>query len=94
MINRSDLLKYGIQDVEEIVYNPSYDLLFTEEMKHGLSTYEMGTITKTGTVSVDTGVFTGRSPNDKYIVLDNITRDTVWWKSDKAKISDNKPISI
>jgi len=94
MIDPRDLLNYGIQDVGEIVYNPSYNLLFSEETKPGLSTYEMGTITRTGTISVDTGVFTGRSPKDKYIVLDDITKDTIWWKSDKAKISDNKSISI
>ena len=59
--------------------------LFAEETKPGLDTYEKGIITKIGAVSVDTGIFTGRSPKDKYIVLDDITRDTVWWKSDKGK---------
>jgi phosphoenolpyruvate carboxykinase (ATP) len=86
------LIKYGITDVKEIYYNPSYDLLFDEETRPGLDRYEKGVITKTGAVSVDTGVFTGRSPKDKYIVLDDKTRDTVWWRSDKV-ISDNKPIS-
>jgi phosphoenolpyruvate carboxykinase (ATP) len=94
MIDPSDLLNYGIKDVREIIYNPSYNLLFTEEIKPGLSKYEMGVITRTGAISIDTGVFTGRSPKDKYVVLDDKTRDTIWWKSDKAKISDNKPISI
>jgi len=93
MINSQDLLKYGIQDVKEIVYNPSYNLLFAEETKPGPDSFEKGTITRSGAVSVDTGIFTGRSPNDKYVVLDEKTRDTVWWKSDKAKVSDNKPIS-
>ncbi|MDO9339777.1 MAG: phosphoenolpyruvate carboxykinase (ATP) [Bacteroidales bacterium] len=88
-----DLIKYGIQDIIEIVYNPSYNLLFAEETKPGLNKYEKGIITRTGAVSVDTGIFTGRSPKDKYVVLDDKTRDTVWWKSDMAKVSDNKPIS-
>jgi phosphoenolpyruvate carboxykinase (ATP) len=93
MITPADLLKYGITDIEEIVYNPSYNLLFAEETKPGLSRYEKGIITRTGAVSVDTGIFTGRSPKDKYVVLDDKTRDTVWWKSDMAKVSDNKPVS-
>ena len=93
MITPQDLIKYGIQDVKEIVYNPSYNLLFGEETKPGLSKYEKGIITRSGAVSVDTGIFTGRSPKDKYVVLDDTTRDTVWWKSDMAKVSDNKPIS-
>jgi phosphoenolpyruvate carboxykinase (ATP) len=93
MITPRDLIKYGIEEVKEIVYNPSYNLLFAEETKPGLSKYEKGVITRTGAISVDTGIFTGRSPKDKYIVLDDKTRDTVWWKSDMAKVSDNKPIS-
>ncbi len=93
MIIPQDLLKYGITDIKEIDYNPSYNLLFAEETKPGLSRYEKGIITRTGAVSVDTGIFTGRSPKDKYVVLDDKTRDTVWWKSDMAKVSDNKPIS-
>jgi phosphoenolpyruvate carboxykinase (ATP) len=93
MIDPQDLLKHGIQDSTEIVYNPSYDTFFAEEVKPGLSQYEKGIITSSGAISVDTGIFTGRSPKDKYIVLDDKTRDTVWWKSDIAKISDNKPIS-
>ncbi len=94
MISADDLVKYGIQDVTEIVYNPSYDLLFEEETKPGLSTFEKGTITNTGAVSVDTGIFTGRSPKDKYVVLDDKTRNTVWWKSEMSKVSDNHPVSI
>ena len=93
MITPEDLKIYGIEDVEEIIYNPSYNDLFAEETKPGLSTYEKGFITRTGAVSVDTGVFTGRSPEDKYVVLDDKTRNTVWWKSDKSRISDNKPVS-
>ncbi len=93
MITARDLSKYGIHDVKEIIYNPSYNVLFAEETKPGLSKYEKGIITKSGAVSIDTGVFTGRSPKDKYVVLDETTRDTVWWKSDMAKVSDNKPIT-
>ena len=86
-----DLSQYGITDVTEIVYNPSYDLLFAEETRTDLEGYEQGRITTTGAVAVDTGIFTGRSPKDKYIVRDDTTRDTVWW-SDQGK-NDNKPIS-
>jgi phosphoenolpyruvate carboxykinase (ATP) len=93
MVTREDLLKYGIRDVKEIIYNPSYNLLFKEETKPGLSKSEKGIVTKNGAVAIDTGIFTGRSPKDKYIVLDDTTRDTIWWKSDMAKASDNKPIT-
>ncbi len=93
MFEPSDLSEYGIKDIKEIIYNPSYNILFAEETKPGLDSYEKGIITRSGAVSVDTGIFTGRSPKDKYVVLDDTTRDTVWWKSDKGKVSDNKPLS-
>jgi phosphoenolpyruvate carboxykinase (ATP) len=93
MVTPDDLLKYGIRDVVEILHNPPYNLLFNEETKPGLVSPEKGIVTKSGAVAIDTGVFTGRSPKDKYVVLDDITRDTVWWKSEMAKASDNKPIS-
>jgi phosphoenolpyruvate carboxykinase (ATP) len=93
MITPSDLSKYGITDPLEILHNPSYNELFAEETKPGLTGYEKGFITRTGAVSVDTGIFHGRSPKDKYVVLDDKTRETIWWKSDMAKVSDNKPIS-
>lgn len=93
MITSEELKKYGIENVAEIVYNPSYNTLFAEETRPGLSKYEKGIITKSGAISVDTGAFTGRSPKDKYVVLDEKTKNSVWWKSDKAKISDNKPIT-
>ena len=93
MVTATDLEKYGIENVQEIVYNPSYNTLFAEETKPGLTGFENGIITRSGAVAVDTGIFTGRSPADKYIVLDDTTRDTVWWKSEKNKVSDNKPIS-
>jgi phosphoenolpyruvate carboxykinase (ATP) len=94
MINARDLLEHGIQDVKEILYNPDYNTLFAEETKPGLEGFEKGIITRSGAISVDTGIFTGRSPKDKYVVLDDKTKDTVWWKSEKAKVSDNKPISL
>jgi phosphoenolpyruvate carboxykinase (ATP) len=93
MVTRSDLAIYGISDIKEIVYNPSYDLLYDEETRDDLEGYEKGIETKSGAVSVDTGIFHGRSPKDKYVVLDNKTRCTVWWKSERAMTSDNKPIS-
>jgi len=93
MIDTRELLDYGIQDIKEIVYNPSYNMLFAEETKPGFDIFEKGTITRNGAIAIDTGVFTGRSPKDKYVVLDDKTRDTIWWKSEKVKVSDNKPIS-
>jgi phosphoenolpyruvate carboxykinase (ATP) len=93
MIDAGYLLDYGIHDVTEIIYNPSYNTLFAEETKPGLDGYEKGVITKTGAIAIDTGVFTGRSPKDKYVVYDDKTKDTIWWRSEKAKVSDNKPIS-
>jgi phosphoenolpyruvate carboxykinase (ATP) len=93
MITAKDLSAYGINNVPEIVYNPDYNLLFAEETKPGLDKLEKGIITKSGAISVDTGIFTGRSPKDKYVVLDEKTKNTVWWKSEKAKVSDNKPVT-
>ncbi|PUJ78243.1 phosphoenolpyruvate carboxykinase (ATP) [Salmonella enterica] len=88
-----DLKAYGINDVQDIVYNPSYDTLYQEELNPGLEGYERGVLTNLGAVAVDTGIFTGRSPKDKYIVRDDTTRDTLWW-SDKGKgKNDNKPLS-
>ena len=85
-----DLSKYGITDVKEIVYNPSYDMLFEEETKPGLEGFEKGIVTEYGAVNVMTGEFTGRSPKDKYIVMDDVSRDTIWWTSPKSP-NDNKP---
>ncbi len=87
-----DLTKYGITGTTEIVYNPSYELLFEEETKAGLEGYEVGKNTELDTVNVMTGVFTGRSPKDKYIVMDENSKDTVWWTSDEYK-NDNHPLS-
>ena len=87
-----DLSKYGISGVTEILHNPSYDQLFEEETKPGLQGYEKGQLTNTGAVNVMTGVYTGRSPKDKFFVMDDVTRDTVWWTSDEYK-NDNKPVT-
>ena len=94
MMSKEILKQYGINDVAEIVYNPSFDKLYEAETSPDLKGYERGIITDTGAIAVDTGVFTGRSPKDKYVVLDSKTADTVWWKSANAPVSDNKPINI
>lgn len=85
-----DLSKYGIKDVQEIIYNPSYEVLFKEEMNPDLQGFEKGQLTELDAVNVMTGVFTGRSPKDKFIVKDDVTKDTIWWTSEHAK-NDNKP---
>src|SRR5690606_21134142 len=87
-----DLTKYGIQGVKEIVYNPSYDLLFEEETKPSLVGFERGQVTELGTVNVMTGEYTGRSPKDKFFVMDEVSKDTIWWTSDAYK-NDNKPVT-
>ena len=87
-----DLRKYGITGVTEVVYNPSYDELFREETKKGLRGYEKGQLTDMGAVNVMTGVYTGRSPKDKFFVMDETTKDTIWWTSDEYK-NDNKPVT-
>jgi phosphoenolpyruvate carboxykinase (ATP) len=87
----ADLKGYGIHDVKEIYHNPSYDLLYEHELSSDLEGYEKGKLSELGAVNVMTGKFTGRSPKDKYIVLDEKTKDTVWW-AEQAKTSDNKPV--
>lgn len=84
--------QYGIKNVQEIIYNPSFEKLYNDELDANLQGYEKGQVSELGAVNVMTGVFTGRSPKDKYIVKDNITQDTIWWTSDKA-VNDNKPIT-
>jgi len=87
-----DLTAHGIHSTPEIIYNPNYETLFTEETAQGLSGFEVGQLTEAGAITVDTGDFTGRSPKDKYLVRDDTTRDTVWW-ADQGD-NDNKPIDI
>ena len=86
------LEKYGITGATEVVYNPSYEELFEEEMKPGLTGYDKGQLTELGAVNVMTGVYTGRSPKDKFIVVDENSKDTVWWTTDAYK-NDNHPAS-
>ncbi len=87
-----DLTKYGITGVKEIIHNPSYEMLYEEETNPALTGYEKGQATELGAVNVMTGIYTGRSPKDKYIVMDENSKDTVWWTSDEYK-NDNHPIS-
>ena len=87
-----DLSKYGITNVKEIVYNPSYEFLYQEEMKSELEGFEKGQLTELNAVNVMTGIYTGRSPKDKYIVVDKNSKDTVWWTSEGYK-NDNHPMS-
>ena len=89
---KEDLLKYGISGVTEVVYNPSYEVLFEEETKESLTGFDKGQDTELGAVNVMTGVYTGRSPKDKFIVMDENSKDTVWWTSEEYK-NDNKPCS-
>jgi len=87
-----NLEKYGITGVTEILHNPSYEVLFAEETKADLEGYEKGQESELGAVNVMTGIYTGRSPKDKYIVMDENSKDTVWWTSAEYK-NDNHPIS-
>lgn len=74
-----DLAEYGISDVQEIVHNPSFEALFEDEMDPSLTGYDKGTLTELGAVNVMTGIYTGRSPKDKFIVVDENSENTVWW---------------
>ena len=87
-----DLTKYGINGTVEIVHNPSYDVLFAEETKAGLEGFEKGQVTELGAVNVMTGIYTGRSPKDKFLVKDATSENTVWWTSEEYK-NDNKPVT-
>ncbi|MBO4572447.1 MAG: phosphoenolpyruvate carboxykinase (ATP) [Clostridia bacterium] len=89
-MSKIDFTKYGITDVKEVVYNPSYEMLFEEETKPGLTGYEVGQVSELGAVNVMTGIYTGRSPKDKFIVVDENSKDTVWWTSEGYK-NDNHP---
>ena len=91
-MTKLDLTKYGIEGVKEILHNPSYDELFAEETKPGLEGFEKGQVTELGAVNVMTGIYTGRSPKDKFLVMDETSKNTVWWTSDEYK-NDNKPVT-
>ena len=85
-----DLSKYGITDVKEILHNPSYEELYQAETDPSLTGYEKGQLTELGAINVMTGIYTGRSPKDKFFVYNDASKDTVWWTSDEYK-NDNKP---
>ena len=87
-----DLSKYGIKGVKEVLYNPSYEVLFNEETRPELTGYEKGQETELGAINVMTGIYTGRSPKDKYIVMDKTSKDTVWWNT-PGYPNDNHPAS-
>ncbi|MBQ6150377.1 MAG: phosphoenolpyruvate carboxykinase (ATP) [Mogibacterium sp.] len=87
-----DLTKYGITGTTELVYNPSFEMLFEEEMKPELEGFDKGQLTELDAVNVMTGIYTGRSPKDKYIVMDENSKDTVWWTTEGYK-NDNHPMS-
>ncbi len=87
-----DLTKYGITGTTEIIHNPSYEQLFRDEMEPGLEGFDKGVLTELGAVNVMTGVYTGRSPKDKYIVMDETSKDTVWWTTEGYK-NDNHPMT-
>jgi phosphoenolpyruvate carboxykinase (ATP) len=90
---QNDLEKYGIKNAKEIYHNLSYDELFTHETNPELEGFEKGFETSTGAVAVDTGIYTGRSPKDKYIVEEETSKNNIWWKNPERKASDNKPVS-
>ena len=96
-MKKEELIKFleerGITNVKEIIYNPSYELLFKEETSSSLEGYEKGQVTELGAVNVMTGVYTGRSPKDKFIVEDENSKDTIWWTSDEYK-NDNHRASL
>ena len=92
-MKKIDLAKYGITGVKEIVHNPSYEELFKEETDPALEGYEKGQVSELGAVNVMTGIYTGRSPKDKFIVVDDNSKDTVWWTSDEYK-NDNHPATV
>ena len=91
-MNNIDLKKYGILDTTEILYNPTYEVLYNEETKPGLEGYDKGQVTELGAINVMTGIYTGRSPKDKYIVMDEFSKDTVWWNTPEYP-NDNHEMS-
>ncbi|MGK3125518.1 phosphoenolpyruvate carboxykinase (ATP) [Candidatus Pantoea formicae] len=92
-LTSQDLAALGISGTTEVVYNPDFETLFQEETRPELEGYARGTLTQSGAIAVDTGIFTGRSPKDKYIVRDDTTRDTLWWNDVGNGKNDNQPLS-
>ena len=91
-MNKTDLEKYGILNAGKVICNPSYDALYEAEINPALTGYEKGQVSELGAVNVMTGIYTGRSPKDKYIVMDKNSENTVWWTTDGYK-NDNHPMS-
>ena len=91
-MSKIDLTQYGITGTPKVYHNPSWDELFIDETKPGLEGYEKGQETELGAVNVMTGIYTGRSPKDKFFVMDDTSKNTIWWTSDEYK-NDNKPIT-
>ena len=91
-MSKLDLTKYGIMGANEIIHNPSFEELFVAETDPSLEGFEKGQETELGAVNVMTGIYTGRSPKDKFIVMDENSKDTVWWTSNEFK-NDNHPCS-
>ena len=89
---KMDLSKYGITNVSEVLYNPTYEVLYNEETKPGLEGFDKGQVTELGAINVMTGIYTGRSPKDKYIVMDENSKDTVWWNTPEYP-NDNHELS-
>lgn len=92
MSSKIKLCQYGIKGTSEVLYNPSYEVLYNEETKPELEGFDKGQVTELGAINVMTGVYTGRSPKDKYIVMDENSKDTVWWTTEGYK-NDNHPMS-
>ena len=92
-MSKIDLSRYGITGTTEIVHNPSYEDLYRDELDPSLTGYDKGQLSELGAVNVMTGIYTGRSPNDKFIVMDENSKDTVWWTSPEYK-NDNHPASV
>jgi phosphoenolpyruvate carboxykinase (ATP) len=90
---KNELENYGLKNIKEIYHNLTYDELFEHETNSNLKGFEKGFLTNTGAITVDTGIFTGRSPKDKYIVKEETSEKNIWWKNPQRKASDNKPIS-
>ena len=88
-MSKLDLSKYGITDVKEILHNPSYEELFKAETDPSLTGYEKGQVTELGAVNVMTGIYTGRSPKDKFFVKNEASEKNVWWTSEEYKTTTN-----
>ena len=92
-MSKINLGKYGIEGVTEVLYNPTYEVLYNEETKPGLEGFDKGVVTELGAINVMTGIYTGRSPKDKYIVMDENSKDTVWWNTPEYP-NDNHEMSL